>query len=339
MSAPANRWKLGLFVLAGFGAAGTGFTWLGVHELKRATHEAWAYFDEALTGLEEGSPVKFRGVTIGRVDRIRVGPDKKHLAVQAALYDDYLVDIGLDPSSIDGDCPLPPNLRAQVVISWVTGTAFVQVDFFPDPSSGPQMLPFPTGSNTLRTVPSTAKSFEGALRELLVDLPQTLTAARDLLQRLDRDLEGANVPQLAARATNVLDGIERELAALREQGTIAAGTRAFTEVGDLAASLRDERGPLRSALADLAGLSADLRAELAEADLSGTTAGLRTAAADVGSAGASVRELGRDLRGEVRSLRGALAAIERLADLLERDPAALLHGRGAPQTPLEAKGR
>jgi hypothetical protein len=56
-----------------------------MRELRRSYHVAYAYFDEALTGLEEGSPVKFRGYTIGVVERIRVAPDKKHLRVQPVL--------------------------------------------------------------------------------------------------------------------------------------------------------------------------------------------------------------------------------------------------------------
>ncbi|MEO6594653.1 MAG: MlaD family protein, partial [Planctomycetota bacterium] len=94
MTAPANRWKLGLFVVGGSAAMLTGLTWLGMRQLRRAYHTSYAYFDEALTGLEEGSPVKFRGVPIGVVQEIHVASDKKHLYVQAALYDAYLRDLG-----------------------------------------------------------------------------------------------------------------------------------------------------------------------------------------------------------------------------------------------------
>ena len=179
MTAPANRWKLGLFVVGGFAAMVTGLTWIGMREWKRDFHTVYAYFDEALTGLEEGSPVKFRGVSIGTVRQIRVGPDKKHLAVQAALYDDYLADLGLDVTKLDGDVPLPQNLRAQVVMSWVTSTSFIQVDFFPDPPRGPQRLPFPVTVNTILTVPSTAKSLEDASREVLRELPLLASSARE----------------------------------------------------------------------------------------------------------------------------------------------------------------
>lgn len=315
MTAPANRWKLGLFVVATGAATISGLTWLGMRELRRAYHTAYAYFDEALTGLEEGSPVKFRGVTIGVVERIRVADDKKHLKVQASLYDDYLADLGLDVSALDDECPLPANLRAQVVMSWVTSTSFVQVDFFPDPPAGPQRVPFPVPANTLRTVPSTAKSLEDASREFLRELPAMAVSARELIEMLRSDLQGARIPELARRLHAVLDAAEQEFAALRQNDTVAGASRALTAAQDAAAALRT--------LAD------SVRTEVTGAALPDTAHGVRDAAR-------SVATLGDDVRVELGNLRAALAAVERLAALLERDPAALLRGRGEPpSSPLQ----
>lgn len=340
MSAPANRWKLGLFVLAGCGLSLTGFTWLGVHELKRATHQAWAYFDEALTGLEEGSPVRFRGVRIGVVDNIDVAEDRKHLAVQMSLYDDYLGDLGLSLDQVAGGEPLQTNLRAQVVMSWVTGTAFVQVDFFPDPASGPQQLPFVARPNTLRTVASTAKSLEAAGREVLRELPAMATSARELLEQLRADLQAARVPELAARFDRILATAETEVGEFQRQGTVAAATSALQAIRDAAGSLQSEQGPLNRTLTEVRQLTADVRTELAKAEVGSTASSVRGAADQTTALAAVLGALGADLRGELAHLRAALDAVQRLAALLERDPGALLHGRGAPSTsPLEGTKR
>ncbi len=331
MTAPANRWKLGLFVVGGCAAVVSGMTWLGMREWKRAYHTAYAYFDEALTGLEEGSPVRFRGVTIGTVERIRVASDKKHLQVVAALYDDYLTDLGLDVAKLDGDCPLPENLRAQVVMSWVTSTSFVQVDFFPDPPSGPQLLPFPVGANTLRTVPSTAKSLEDASRELLRELPAMAVAARELIETLRSDLAATRLPELGRRLQGVLELAERELQAVHDQGTVAAATGAFTTLTDTVGSWQAEQGPLVLALREVQGAAADLRQQLDSMQLPATAGSVRAAGDALAATGADVRE-------ELAHLRRTLGAVERLAALLERDPGALLHGRGTPSaSPLEKR--
>lgn len=329
MTAPASRWKLGLFVVAGaaVGLGGAGF--FGARELRRPAHRAFAYFDEALTGLEEGSPVKFRGVTIGVVDRIRVASDQKHLEVQASLYDDYLRDLGLDVERLDGDCPLPENLRAQVVMSWVTGTAFVQVDFFPDPPSGPQRLPFdpPFPRTTLRTVASTAKSLESSAREVLAELPQLTASARELVALLRTELAGARLPELSARLQRLLDVAEQQLVEVRDRGTVAAATDALTELQQAVRRVSGDDAPLAATLREWASLGESLRQELAAAQVGDT-------ARDVRSAAAGVARTGDDVRAELAQLHAALAAVERLAALLERDPGALLHGRAATRSPF-----
>jgi ABC-type transporter Mla subunit MlaD len=330
VTAPANRWKLGLFVIGGVAAAVTGLVYVGMHELKREFHVAYAYFDEALTGLEEGSPVKFRGVTVGVVQKIRVAPDKKHLRVQAALFDDYLRDLGLDVSKVAG----VDNLRAQVVMSWVTSTSFVQVDFFPDPATGPQQLPFavPTDEVTLRTVPSTAKSLEDASRDVLRDLPQIAATGRELVELLRTELQAARLPELSRQLQSVLQHIDELLVDVQRREFVAEAQRAITAVKDAAASVRDDKSPIGTMLAELRGLADALRREVADARLGETTGSVREATAAVG-------QLGADVRGELAQLRATLAAVERLAAMLERDPGALLHGRTAPRSPLQEKPR
>jgi ABC-type transporter Mla subunit MlaD len=328
VTAPANRWKLGLFVVAGSTATLAALTVIGVSELKRSYHTAYAYFDEALTGLEEGSPVKFRGVKIGVVERIRVAKDKKHLEVRASLYDTYLEDLGLDATMLEEGYPLPENLRAQVVMSWVTGTAFIQVDFFPDPPSGPQMLPFPTEQPTLRTVPSAAKGLEDASREVLRELPLVAVSAREVLDQLRGDLQSARIPELAGELRAVLTHLDEQLVSLREHGTVAAATAAIASMGETANSLRDERGALASTLHEIQEVASALRKQIDAAGLAETTSSVKSAAG-------SLSGLGSDLRSELPQLRATLLAVERLAAMLERDPESLLRGRGSLQRPLE----
>ena len=330
MTAPANRWKLGLFVLGGVAASITGLVYVGMHELKREFHVAYAYFDEALTGLEDGSPVKFRGVTIGTVQQIRVASDKKHLRVRAALFDDYLRDLGLDVSKVEGECPLPDNLRAQVVMSWVTGTSFVQVDFFPDPPRGPQQLPFPVPSDqvTLRTVPSTAKSLEDASRDVLRELPVIASTGRELVELLRTELQAARLPEVSRQLQSVLQNLDATLTEVQRSGVVAAAGTTLAAVRDAAGSLRDDHSPFGATLAELRGLTDTLRREIEGARMGDTTSAVRTATAAVG-------QLGADIRSELAQLRATLVAVERLAALLERDPGALLHGRGPTRSPLQ----
>lgn len=341
MTAPANRWKLGLFVVAGFSATVGGMTWVGMRELKKTFRVAYAYFDEAVTGLEEGSPVKFRGVTIGVVDEIRAAPDKRHLEVRAALYDDKLKKLGLEVTRLDDACPLPDNLRAQLVMSWVTSTSFVQVDFFPDPPEGPQQLPFPVdaGKHTLRTVKSTAKSLEDASREVLRELPSMATSARELVELLRTELQGARLADVSRQLQVVLQRFERLLVDVEQERFVATGIEMLTSVrsaaaavGAAAASVREDQSPVGATLAEARGLLQQLQQQLAAARLPETAASLRTALA--GADG-----LSSEVQGELAQLHRTLVAIEQLMATLERDPASLLRGRSAAPSPLQEKSR
>jgi paraquat-inducible protein B len=337
VTAPANRWKLGLFVVAGCAASLTGLTYLGMRELQKEVHYVLAYFDEAVTGLEGGSPVKFRGVTIGVVDEIRVAPDRKHLRVQAALYDDKLVRLGLRAEDAVGPCRLPPNLRAQLVMSWVTSTSFLQVDYFPDPPAGPQQLPFAVEENTLRTVKSTAKSLEDASREVLRELPVMATSARELVELLRTELQGARLADVSRQLQAVLARIDGAMQDLERAGTIAGTSAAMAKVGsaadavrDAAATLNDDRSPFGVTLAELRGLAQSLQREVEGMDLKATAAGLRTTAGGIDT-------LGGEVANGLHALRTTMAAIDRLVTLLERDPGALLHGRSPAGSPLQEK--
>ena len=77
MAVGTNRWKLGLFVLLGMGLALAAIVLLGARNFNEKTVTYLTFFDESVQGLDAGSPVKFRGVTIGRVATIDVAPDHR----------------------------------------------------------------------------------------------------------------------------------------------------------------------------------------------------------------------------------------------------------------------
>ncbi len=335
MSAPVDRWKLGLFVVAGSGLVLSGLTWLGMLRLQRPTHAAYAYFDEPLPGLEPGSSVKFRGVPIGVVEDITLAGDKKHLQVLAALYDDKLAKLGLDPSKLGPECLFPADLRAQIVTSYLTQTSYVLVDFYDGGPEGEAPLPFTAPKNTIKTVRSTFRSLEGGLRDILRELPEITAAARELLQQARNDLKAANVPQLARRTDEVLRTAEAKVRGIEDLAVVKAANLAFTEVGELAAAWRDENGPVRAVQRDLQQLAGELRTAVAAADVAATSRSLRAAGEGAATAGNAIAALSHDLRGDLQHLRSALAAVERFAELLERDPGALLRGRTPAASPLQ----
>ena len=125
MMAPANHFKLGLFVLFGIIAVVFAAAALGANALRRDTMVYHTYFNESVQGLEIGSPVKYRGVPIGTISAIDMAPDRRHVGVSLELYTKELKRLGLTTESTGGVVgtrfTIPDDLRTQLASQGITG--------------------------------------------------------------------------------------------------------------------------------------------------------------------------------------------------------------------------
>ena len=341
--ARTNTWKLGAFVVAGLATSFAALVWLGAEKFGRASRRAVTYFDESVQGLEIGSPVKFRGVTIGTVAGITVAPDKRHVEVAADVYEDALERLKLrrPGEELDPNAPfVPPDVRVQLASAGLTGIKFLQVDFF-DPKSHPLPdLPFPEPRNYVPAAESTLKSLEEVATASLARLPALLDRVKQLAERLDGLLVEVDAPGLSRRTQALLTTVDTKLqgvdvAALasRVDTTLVEAEAALKATRKLAESVQADDGRVMRLVSKLDGVAASLDVAVKEAELGATTGSLRLTSDAFGEAAREVQGLGGDLGGALTALREAAEAFRRLSDLLQRDPAALLHGRQPPEPP------
>lgn len=296
-----EHWKLGLFVSLGIGVAIGMLFWLGMARFRREAIYAVTYFDESVQGLDVGSPVKFRGVTLGSVSSITIAPDQRHVQIDMQIFTEELKHMGLS-----SDTPWTPEVRVQLASAGITGVKFLQVDFFEATKHQPMDLPFEPGTNYIPSVPSTLKGLEEALNEFLDKLPgygdkikKVLEEAREALAQLRRvggmiEDEHGPVQQLVKRVDGAVATLE---GAIKE-----------AQVGQTTAALRASAGTV--------GQAAD--------NLSRTSVSIGKTSSQVGS-------LSDHLDAAITGLRETLEAVRSLATDLDRDPSALLRGkRGDP---------
>ena len=81
MATLRTKFSVGLFLIVGLAIVIVGIVWLGMSNYFEKGRFFVAYFDESVQGLDKDSPVKYRGVYIGRVHRIGVAPDEKLIEV------------------------------------------------------------------------------------------------------------------------------------------------------------------------------------------------------------------------------------------------------------------
>jgi paraquat-inducible protein B len=294
-----NYYKLGAFVLAGIVLALVVLVWLGATDWNRTTRRLVTYFDESVQGLEIGSAIKFRGVSVGTVSEISVASDLRHVRVTSLVYQDVLHRLGLT----EGNTGLQQAaigdraLRIQLVSSGLTGVKFLSIDFFDTRRFPEEKLPFDPGPDYLPSTPSTLKSIEEAAVDVGMQLPMLTMRASETLLRLANSVES-------------LEGSLQPL--LAQDGAVARVLDQYQRTG---AQIE------RTALA--------LEQELHAAKLSNTTAGVRDAATAVVGFASDMNATAEDARESMARLQETLDSVRALTDYLERDPAALVRGRAS----------
>jgi len=116
MNGKSSHYKLGLFVIAGLVALVGGVIYLGVGAMFRETVIIETCFDESVQGLDRDSPVKYRGVPVGRVEHVRVAPDAK------------LVEVIIRFESKRKPAEHIEGIVAQIKSIGITGIMFIELD-------------------------------------------------------------------------------------------------------------------------------------------------------------------------------------------------------------------
>jgi paraquat-inducible protein B len=307
MSAPTNHWKLGAFVVASTLVGLAAAALITARTMQVVTVTYTSYFDEAVTGLEVGSPIRFRGVNVGNVAAIDVAPDRRHVEVNYSLGVTVLKRLGLASTGRDKQITIsvPPGLRVQVASTGLTGTKYLQIDFFDTGGSPAPQLPFPVPVNYIPAIPSTMKNVEDAVVRAVDQLPDLVRDLGGVVARVNTLLDEVSQRGLAAKAVTALDGTNRLVGSLQSKLD-------QLPMAELSRSASASMARLDLVLARLDGEDGLLASALRTSDALGDLAGPRLQA---------------DLGGAARDVREAAGAVRQLAEALQRDPDMLLKGK------------
>lgn len=317
MSTPTNHWKLGLFVVATLLIGVFAVVYFGSRNLPKDTVTYVTYFDEAVTGLEIGAPVKFRGVTVGNVSRIDVAPDRRHVEVSYDIGSQPAQRLALEQASGEKN-QIGSLLRAQLGSQGVTGVKYVSLDLF-DGEHPVEPLPFKTPRRFIPSTPSTLKNLEAAVTNAADRLPQVTEQLVTLLGRVNTLLDALNQENLPQRAGATLVHMDSLLVAVHGKLDQFDSAKLSREASDT--------------LAQVQGMLARIDGILGRIDGNkGLLANAERTSLSVGDAARNASRLGGEAERTLREVGDAAAAVRELADALERQPDMLLKGR-ARSTP------
>jgi len=312
MAIETHKYKLGIFILTGVGLLIVALFLLGLSETFKPKINFITYFDESVQGLEQGSAVKFRGVTIGRVKRIAIRPSDNFIRV----------DMQAMPSSIDSDSDTGPidffnnlddevgkGLRCRLELKGITGMKYVELDYV-DPKKN--KLPRVTPPADILYVPS-APSLMSGLRTSLTGTFAKIAAIdfEKISKELSESLTKANELLSDPKIAGIIDRLDK----------VAEHSENITKKLD--DSLTKKR---------LESIATELDDSLKAVKKFSKTAEAQLKKADVPETAASVRELKREMGVTLRKLDETLDSLTELINSLQNDPSSLIRGKRAPKT-------
>ena len=312
MSVERNHARLGAFlVVVLILAIVTGLLFVQ-RQRSRAVLDLVTYTTENVSGLDVSSPVRLRGVPVGRVTELRVDPLGKTVEIDFEMFLDRLNTLGMDVARIRQTADVTrmfPNLRAQVIGSLVTGEAYLLIDALENPPPAIALGFTPTRAY-IPSMPSPRAAVTDRLPDVLERTEATLQVLREIISRIPNTLD---------RSDRFFTNVER---IIRESDLpeLSADSRTFFttttgQIGQMTSDLQAVIGPEGKLVTFLD----DVRAAVEAADLSATNQAAR-AAADQTVLAAD------DLRRALPAIRDSLGQLSDLARQLQEQPESMVYG-------------
>jgi paraquat-inducible protein B len=320
-----NPTALGLFLVIGLAFAVGGVVLFSSGTLFHTRVKYIVYFDGSLDGLNAGAPLKYRGVTVGRVEEVLIRRNQAE--------DDFAmpVIIGIDrtlaQSKSDMQLQIPSKERFAVLISrgmrarldaesLVTGNLYVGLDFISD-APPPVFHQVKPGYEEIPSARSAAQQLWANLQRL--DLPGLSAKLNTLMARADGKLKELDVHQINSGLTNLLGSANQFITAPDLTNAVRDAKLALADAQILLKRIDGRVDPLADnanlTLTDAEKTLTDLRGAIQKlSDMLGPDDAFRS-----------------DLTLALQQLGNASRAIADLSEFIKRNPDALLMGRKQPK--------
>jgi len=334
MASQRAKFAVGLFLTCGLLFAVVIIIWLGTSRFLEEGRRYVTYFDESVQGLNIDSPVKYRGVFVGRVESIAVAPDSK--LIQVVL-------------KIESGQTLDDSIVAQLKSVGITGSMFIELDRKKagEPDRSPR-LNFPTEYPIVASTPSEIGELISGINAVLDQIKSLDLQA--ITGQLKLTLENINSRVLQADVKGISDRIAASLARLNRiledpkwsslLNAMDQGVRSFTLLTDNAdKSLKR----VNQTLARVDGIVMDkeqtVKAAIDEFRSAMHNANLlmQKGAKAFSGADESISHLTRRMLAVAQNLETASENLNQIMELLSDQPSQLLFGEPPVPRKVEPK--
>src|SRR5215471_669250 len=228
MSARANFFKIGLFVIGATVALVILLVLLGAGKLFQSKIVIETYFNESVQGLDVGSKVKYRGVIVGEVKSIgftytRYQLDKpmadrlRYVMVEATILPRLLGGRAGDITSAEtAKAEVERGLRVRLAPQGITGTSYLEIDYVDPKTNPPLPIDWTPDNLYIPSAPATISQFVAAASEIVdrlrkLDLEGTLANLNRLLVTTNNRVEAVDAAKISKSTERVLGKLETKL--------------------------------------------------------------------------------------------------------------------------------
>jgi paraquat-inducible protein B len=275
------------------------------------------YTTENVSGLDVSSPVRYRGVPVGRVTDLSVDPRGVTVEIDFEIFVDRLNAIGMHASRIRQVADFRgvfPHLRARIIRNPVTGEGYLLLDVPQNPPPA-IALGFTPDRPYVPSVPSLPTTVQDRLPEFMDRAEATLQTLGEIVARIPASLD---------RSDRFFTNFERTVQQSQLPALSADSRNFFTTTSSQIEQIRSELDGLIGTNGELVKFSEEARASIKAADLPAATQSARDAADNS-------RLASDDLRRSLPAIRDSLEQLRELARQLEEQPESVVYGRRPPQ--------
>src|SRR5439155_17857196 len=210
-----SYFKIGVFVISAVVIGVIGVVVLGAGAIFQKRSLIETYIDESVQGLDVGSPVKFRGVPVGRVEQISLtsaeySTRRQYVLVRVAISSNMFQFPVNDPNSPALKNELDRGFRIRLAPQGLTGVAYLEADYL-DPERNPSLeidwQPYyPYIPSTRSRITQLSEAVERILRNFSdIDIAQLSQTIDKSLVAMTKLAENANLDKIGGQANALLN--------------------------------------------------------------------------------------------------------------------------------------
>ena len=205
---------VGFFVLGAFFLGIIALLSFGSFNFLTKPEQFVVYFDESVSGLDQGSPVKFRGVRVGRVAKISVTYNAETKQSVVAVLCEFNRNVLTDTRE------QIQKLDTATISTEITSTAQAYRDIAQSPRIPSILEKF---DKALGDLSSTLQEIEGAVEPTAAELALTLKKLRGSLDSLETTTDSASrfIAAQSGLGTEAADALRQLGEAARAVGRLA----------------------------------------------------------------------------------------------------------------------